>query len=85
MTKPWRRDFADPRAPRGRIVEGVETLTRMRTSILLLKMLRAVLVGIALGLAVQALLTVMLGGDRQLPGASGAERRPRPPAQTLRS
>jgi hypothetical protein len=57
----------------------------MRTSILLLKMLRAVLVGIALGLAVQALLTVMLQGDRQLPGASGAERRQRPPAQTLRS
>ncbi|HZB24576.1 MAG TPA: hypothetical protein VE379_00495 [Vicinamibacterales bacterium] len=57
----------------------------MRTSILLLKMLRAVLVGVALGLAVQVLLTAMLGRDRQLPGASGAERIQPPPAQTLRS
>ena len=57
----------------------------MRTSILLLKMLRAILVGIAFGLAVQALLTVMLGGDRQRTGASGAERGQPPPVHTLRS
>ena len=57
----------------------------MRTSTLLLKMLRAVLIGVALGLAVQALLTVMLAGDRQVPRRSGAERIARPPTVTLRS
>ena len=57
----------------------------MRTPILLLKMLRAVVIGVVLGLVVQALVTAMLGDDLELPGASGAERLQPPPAATLRS
>ena len=57
----------------------------MRSAVLLLKMLRAVLVGVALGLAVHLLLTATLTREGQLPGASGAEQVAPRPAVTLRS